>query len=74
MKLTSFTPPGEDAQTEYTKEVKFWDKRARCRPAEAPGRDAEPEKPADVNVTVTVEMPREAYREKLRKLAAKAGA
>lgn len=26
IKLTSFTPPGDDAEPEYTKEIKFWDK------------------------------------------------
>jgi phage terminase small subunit len=74
IKLTSFTPPGEDAQTEYTKEVKLADKVSVLKDLARHMGVIEPEKPADVNITLTVEMPREAYREKLRKLAAKAGA
>jgi phage terminase small subunit len=69
VKMTSYTPPGDDAQTEYTKEVRFWDKRAALVDLLKHLGAMPAEKPADVNVTVRVEMPREALREKLRKLS-----
>jgi phage terminase small subunit len=56
IKVTSYTPPGEDSQPEWTKEVKFVDRRAALVDVVRILGGMPKEQP-DVNVHLNVEMP-----------------